>query len=35
MMTHGRASVGPGERVTLAALPAYAHLFDAATGRRI
>jgi multiple sugar transport system ATP-binding protein len=35
MMTHGRASVGPGERVTLAALPAHAHLFDAATGRRI
>ena len=35
LMTHGRASVGPGERVTLAALPAHAHLFDAATGRRI
>jgi multiple sugar transport system ATP-binding protein len=35
MMTHGRASVGPGERVTLGALPAHAHLFDAETGRRI
>jgi multiple sugar transport system ATP-binding protein len=35
MMTHGRASVGPGERVSLAPQPSQAHLFDAATGRRI
>ena len=35
MMTHGRASVGPGERVSLAPQAAQAHLFDAATGRRI
>jgi multiple sugar transport system ATP-binding protein len=35
VMTHGRASVGPGERVYLAPQAAHAHLFDAATGRRI
>jgi multiple sugar transport system ATP-binding protein len=35
MMTHGRASVGPGERVTLVPQAAHAHLFDAASGRRI
>ncbi len=35
IMTHGRASVGPGERVSLAPQPAQAHLFDAAGGRRI
>jgi multiple sugar transport system ATP-binding protein len=35
MMTHGRASVGPGERVSLAPEPSQAHLFDAASGRRI
>jgi multiple sugar transport system ATP-binding protein len=35
IMTHGRASVGPGERVSLAPQPSQAHLFDAATGRRI
>jgi multiple sugar transport system ATP-binding protein len=35
MMTHGRASVGPGERVSVAPQWAQAHLFDAATGRRI
>jgi multiple sugar transport system ATP-binding protein len=35
LMTHGRATVGPGERVSLAAQSAQAHLFDAATGRRI
>jgi multiple sugar transport system ATP-binding protein len=35
IMTHGRASVGPGERVSLAPQPAQAHLFDAASGRRI
>jgi multiple sugar transport system ATP-binding protein len=35
MMTHGRASVGPGERVFLAPQPAQVHLFDAESGRRI
>jgi len=35
LMTHGRASVGPGERVSLAPQRAQAHLFDAASGRRI
>ena len=35
VMTHGRASVGPGERVFLAPQAAHAHLFDAASGRRI
>ena len=35
LMTHGRASVGPGERVTLVPQAAHAHLFDAASGRRI
>jgi multiple sugar transport system ATP-binding protein len=35
MMTHGRSSVGPGERVTLVPQAAHAHLFDAASGRRI
>ena len=35
MMTHGRAHVGPGERVFLAPQPAQVHLFDAGTGRRI
>jgi multiple sugar transport system ATP-binding protein len=35
MMTHGRSSVGPGERVFLAPQPSQVHLFDAASGRRI
>jgi len=35
VMTHGRATVGPGERVFLAPQAAQAHLFDAASGRRI
>jgi hypothetical protein len=35
MMTHGRASVGPGERVSVVPQPSQAHLFDAETGRRI
>jgi multiple sugar transport system ATP-binding protein len=35
LMTHGRASVGPGERVSLAPQSAHAHLFDAESGRRI
>jgi multiple sugar transport system ATP-binding protein len=35
VMLHGRASVGPGERVFLAPQGEHAHLFDAASGRRI
>ena len=35
VMVHGRASVGPGERVFLAPQAAHAHLFDTASGRRI
>jgi len=35
LMMHGRASHAPGERVFLAADAAHAHLFDAATGRRL
>ena len=35
MMTHGRSSVGPGDRVFLAPQPAQVHLFDAASGLRI
>jgi multiple sugar transport system ATP-binding protein len=35
VMTHGRASVGPGKQVSLAPQAAHAHLFDAASGRRI
>jgi len=35
LMSHGRASVGPGEQVSLAPQPAHAHLFDAESGRRI
>jgi multiple sugar transport system ATP-binding protein len=35
VMTHGRASYGPGERVFIAPQAAYAHVFDAASGRRI
>jgi multiple sugar transport system ATP-binding protein len=35
VMTHGRATVGPGERVFLAPQAAQAHLFDAEDGRRI
>ena len=35
IMTHGRASYGPGERVFVAPQAAHAHLFDAATGRRL
>jgi multiple sugar transport system ATP-binding protein len=35
VMTHGRASLGPGEKVFLAPQAAHAHLFDAASGRRI
>ena len=35
VMVHGRASVGPGERVFLTPQAAHAHLFDSASGRRI
>jgi multiple sugar transport system ATP-binding protein len=35
VMVHGRASVGPGERVFLAPQSSQAHLFDAESGRRI
>jgi multiple sugar transport system ATP-binding protein len=35
VMVHGRASVGPGERVFLAPQALHAHLFDAGTGQRI
>jgi len=35
VMTHGRASFGPGEKVRLAPQAAQAHLFDAASGRRL
>ena len=35
VMTHGRASYGPGERVSLAPQSAQAHLFDATSGQRL
>src|SRR5688572_4228590 len=35
LMTHGRSSAGPGEKIHVAAQAAHAHLFDAASGRRI
>jgi multiple sugar transport system ATP-binding protein len=35
LITHGRASAGPGERVFLAPQAQHAHLFDAATGQRV
>jgi multiple sugar transport system ATP-binding protein len=35
VMTHGRASFGPGERVFVSPQPAHAHVFDSASGRRI
>jgi multiple sugar transport system ATP-binding protein len=35
VMTHGRASFGPGERVFVSPQSAHAHVFDAASGRRI
>jgi multiple sugar transport system ATP-binding protein len=35
VMLHGRSGVGPGERVFLAPQAEQAHLFDAASGRRI
>ncbi len=35
VLTHGRAGFGPGEKVFLAPQAAHAHLFDAASGRRM
>jgi multiple sugar transport system ATP-binding protein len=35
VITHGRSSAGPGERVFLAPQPLHGHLFDSATGRRV
>ena len=35
VISHGRASAGPGERVLLAPQAGSAHLFDAATGKRL
>ena len=35
IMSHGRPSFGPGERVFIAPQAAHAHVFDAASGRRI
>jgi multiple sugar transport system ATP-binding protein len=35
LMTHGRSSAGPGDKIRVAPQAAHAHLFDAASGRRI
>jgi multiple sugar transport system ATP-binding protein len=35
LVTHGRSSAGPGERVFLAPQAQHAHLFDGATGQRL
>ena len=35
LMTHGRCTARPGERIAIAPQPAQAHLFDAATGQRL
>lgn len=35
VVTHGRSRAGPGDRVLLAPQPEHAHLFDAASGRRL
>jgi multiple sugar transport system ATP-binding protein len=35
VVTHGRSSVGPGDRLALAPNGKYAHLFDAASGARL
>ena len=35
LVTHGRSSAGPGERVFLAPQAQHAHLFDSATGQRL
>jgi multiple sugar transport system ATP-binding protein len=35
LTTHGRSSLGPGERTFLAPRLEHVHLFDAATGARL
>ena len=35
VVTHGRATLRPGDRISLSPEPGHAHVFDAATGRRI
>ncbi|HEX7219552.1 MAG TPA: sn-glycerol-3-phosphate ABC transporter ATP-binding protein UgpC [Burkholderiales bacterium] len=35
VMTHGRPTFGPGEKIRLAPQAAHAHLFDASSGRRL
>jgi multiple sugar transport system ATP-binding protein len=35
LVTHGRSNAGPGERLFIAPQARHAHLFDAATGRRL
>jgi multiple sugar transport system ATP-binding protein len=35
VMSHGRPSFGPGERVFVSPQAEHAHVFDAATGRRL
>jgi len=35
LLTHGRSSIGPGERAVLAPRLEHVHLFDAATGARL
>jgi len=35
LVTHGRSSAGPGERLFLAPQAQHAHLFDSATGQRV
>jgi multiple sugar transport system ATP-binding protein len=35
IVTHGRSSVGPGDKLSLAPNGKYAHLFDAASGARL
>jgi multiple sugar transport system ATP-binding protein len=35
LMSHGRSSIGPGERAFLAPRLEQVHLFDAATGARL
>jgi multiple sugar transport system ATP-binding protein len=35
VITHGRSTAGPGDRISLSAQPQHVHLFDAASGRRI
>jgi len=35
VMSHGRPSFGPGERVFIAPQAAHAHVFDASSGRRL